>query len=412
MKNITIIIHFVFWFASASATATDKETAVVRLYLDMDFSNARSSSIAIEQGVQTALSEVENNLADFMVEIVKTNHRGNSRRSLDNLKDFLADDRALAVFAGLHSPPLLANRDFINQHGILVLNPWAAAASITRYPLKTNWIFRLSLDDTKAGQFLIHHNVVERGMHRPALLLEHTGWGRSTEKTMTKALSKYGLSSYAVFWFNWGIPQSAANIILRNIVQSGADSILLVANAPEAKTFVRAMLSLDQEQRLPIISHWGLTGGDFSKEIGPELRRQIDLTFVQTRFSFISHPEDAFGRQVLARAKARFPDTIRSASDIQAPTGFIHAYDLTRLLIAAVHKVGISGDIHQDRIRVRAALEQLDEPVRGLVKTYRKPFRPFDQHHPDAHEALTIKDLRMARYRDDNAIVLIENTLQ
>ncbi len=410
MRNTTISILFVCCFASASATVTDNDTAVVRLYLDMDFSNAGSSSIAIEQGVQTALSEVDNNLGDRRIEIVRKNHQGNSRRSLDNLRDFLADDKALAVFAGLHSPPLLANREFINRKGILVLDPWAAAAPITRYPSKTNWIFRLSLDDTKVGQFLVHHAVVERGLQRPALLLEHTGWGRSNEKTITQSLSEQGLRSYTVFWFNWGISQSAANIILRNVIQSGADSILLVANAPESKTFVRALLSLEANQRLPIISHWGLTGGDFSTEIGPVLRRQIDLSFVQTRFSFISHPEDAFGQQVLARAKARFPDSIRSADDIQAPTGFIHAYDMTRLLIAAVRRVGISGDIRKDRPRVRSALEQLDEPVKGLIKTYRRPFQSFDLAYPDAHEALTLKDLRMARYRDDNVIVLIKNS--
>lgn len=122
----------------------------------------------------------------------------------------------------------------------------------------------------------------------------------------------------------------------------------------------------------------------------------------------ISQPQDTFGQQVLASARKCFPGTIHSAKDSAAPAGFIHAYDLTRLLIAAVEKVRLSGDIIRDRAQVRAGLEQLDNPVRGLIKTYRRPFRPFDRNHPDAHEALSGKDLHMAHYQQDNTIVLLK----
>lgn len=397
-------------FSAVSISAlADGPRPVVRLYLDMDFSNAVSSSTAIAQGISTALSEVEHTVAGFKFELVKKDHRGSTRRSRANLADYLADDRALAVFAGLHSPPLLANRDFINQNKILVLNPWASAAQITRYPSEESWIFRLSVDDTKAGCFLAHYAIEERGLRHPALLLEQTGWGRSNAMHIRRALHELGVSTTTVAWFNWGIHERAARIILRDIVRAGADSILLVANAPEAKSIIRAMLALDAEERLPVISHWGLTGGDFAEAIGPKRRRGIDLTFLQTAFSFVSQPLDPFAQRVLAQARKLFPGTIRSAKDIRAPTGFIHAYDLTRLLIAAVSKVGLSGNILRDRCRVRAGLEQLDDPVRGLIKTYHKPFQAFDRDHPDAHEALTKKDLCMARYGEDNTIVLIQS---
>ena len=180
-----------------------------------------------------------------------------------------------------------------------------------------------------------------------------------------------------------------------------------MANAPEGKTFVKAMADLPKDQWRPICSHWGITGGDFAETIGPALLRDFDLTFIQTRFSFISTPDDPFGRAVFQRAKSLFPNAIRTSHDIKAPTGFIHAHDLTRLLIAAVEQVGLTGDIRADRRRVRDALEGLRNPVKGLIKTYRKPFSPYDASHPDAHEALSIEDFVMAQYGHHGEALLI-----
>lgn len=401
MKGLTLLLALL-WLLPASAERT------LHLYIDADFTGARASSRSIEQGIRTALSEVDQRIAGYPVELVLTDHRGNSGRSKLNLERYLNDKNALALYSGLHSPPLLANRELINTRGVLVLDPWAAAGPITRYPAEENWIFRLSVDDTKAGFVLAEHAVKKRGFKRPALLLENTGWGKSNQRTMGTSLESMQIAPPKVFWFNWNIKENAARIMLRQIAQSGADSILLVANAPEAKTLIRAAAALPEEQRLPFVSHWGLTGGDFFETIGRETLDKIDLAFIQTRFSFISQPEDPRGQRVLAQAAALFPNEIDRAADIKAPTGFIHAYDLTRILIAASEETQFSGDILEDRRRLRQALEQLKQPVSGLIKRYQKPFSRYSQDNPDAHEALGKEDFAMARYGANGEIQLLE----
>lgn len=379
---------------------------MLHIYLDADMTANSASGIAIKQGIETALAEVDWKLDGRPVELIVKDHQGNTVRSKKHLNDYLHDTRALVVFSGLHSPPLLAHREFINTSEILVLDPWAAAGSITRYPSKDNWIFRLSVDDTKAG-YVIADYALKKGYNRPALLLEDTGWGKSNEITMKAALEELGIASpAAVKWFNWNMRETGAGILLREILDAQADVIFLVANAPEGKTFATAMASLPPEKRLPICSHWGITGGDFATVIDSEMRSKIDISFIQTRFSFISCPDSEFGTKVLAGAQSLYPQTIRTAIDIDAPTGFIHAYDLTRILIAAVEQAGMTGDIHQDRRNIRIALENLERPVEGLIKTYKRPFGVFSEDNPDAHEALSVEDFIMARYRDDNGIVL------
>lgn len=384
------------------------ETGIIRLYLDADQTGARASGVSIEQGIRTALNEVGGQAAGYALELVVLDHRGNIRRSKRHLDQYLEDDRALAVFSGLHSPPLLAHRDFINENQILVLDPWAAAGPITRYPSPTNWIFRLSIDDSNAGVTIAKH-AVDRGFKKPGLLLEETGWGKSNEKTMMQALSDLGCGAVLVEWFKWGMGEAQARSLLRRMAEAGVDVIFFVGNTREGNNIAKAMVSLPPEMRLPICSHWGITGGDFPQVVDAGIREKLDLTFIQTAFSFISSPENERGKRVLIQARALFPDEIRDAADIRAPTGFIHAYDLTLLLVAAIEQQGLTGDVLEDRARIRSALEQLRDPVEGLVKTYQTPFSVFSEENPDAHEALGVEDYRMGYYGPAGEIILVDH---
>jgi len=400
-RSITLVC-----LLAIATSAVCRAEGSLSLYIDADRTGTKASGLAIEKGIRTALSEVDNRLGPHAVELKIRDHRGSSVRSRMHLDEYLKDDSALAVFSGLHSPPLLSNLNFINKKQALVLDPWAAAGPITRPKTEENWIFRLSVDDTKAGKVISNEAVLKEGFSKPYLLLEETGWGKSNLKTMTAALEALNIEPAGVHHFNWSLGENAARIALRKIVQSGADVIFLVANAPEGKTFVKAMLSLTPEERLPIRSHWGITGGDFPQEITKQQRAQIDLSFIQTRFSFINHGKRPRAKKVLQLAQTLFPEEITKAEDIKAPTGFIHSYDLTRILIAAVKQVKFTGDIVEDRKLVHHALENLEEPVVGLIKTYNKPFQKYSTETPDAHEALGEKDFVMGYYGNNDEIIL------
>ena len=375
-----------------------------KIILDADFTTTKAAGIAIKQGINTALSEKNYQISGYQFTVETKDHRGNSRRSKQHLKQYLADSHALVVFGGLHSPPLLANKKFINQQQILTLVPWAAAGPITRSAQAENWIFRLSIDDSNAGHF-IAKQAVAQGFKRPYLLLEDTGWGKSNENTMTKSLAKLGVSPVGIGWFNWGIKENQARIIIRSIINEKADVIFFVGNSPEGKVFANALLSLDH--RLAIRSHWGITGGDFEKVITAPKREKLDLQFIQTKFSYISTPETSFSRQVFKQAQQIDPSII-TAQDIKAPAGFIHAYDLTKILIAAIEQAGLTGDVKVDKLAIHRALEQLTQPVKGLIKEYRQPFSG-NHNDQNSHEALSAQDYGMASYGDANQIILHPN---
>ena len=376
------------------------------IYLDADFSGSTKSSLAIQQGITTALAEVNSEIQGIQFELVIKDHRANSLRSRRNLERFIEDEQALMVFSGLHSPPLLANKSFINDNKILLLDPWAAAGPITRSSSAQNWIFRLSIDDSNAGRF-ISKKAIAQGFKKPYLLLEDTGWGRSNEKTMTQALQESSIKPVGLSWFNWGEGSNHAKVLLRDIKASGADVIFFVGNSVEGVTFINAMAELPPSIHLPIRSHWGITGGDFTQKVPLAQREKIDLQFIQTNFSFMNDNLSTFAERVLALG-IKSNEGLKNKADIKAQTGFVHAYDLTKIVIAAIGQIELTGNKDQDKVLLHHALEHLVEPVQGLLKTYQRPFSPFSKHKLNAHEALNITDYSMGRYNSRDEVVLLK----
>ncbi len=383
---------------------------VLKIYLDADRTGTRASGISIEQGIRLALSEINFEIQGYKIELLIKDHRGSSRRSTLHLQEFVNDSDALTVFCGLHSPPVLANLNYINDQKILLMDPWAAAGPISRSTDSdgNNWIFRLSVDDTKAGEVITAHSVDNEGFRKPILLLEDTGWGRSNKSTMITALEERGLEPVDIIWFNWNIGENGARKILNDIYTLDADVIFLVANAPEGITFLKAMGERDSNVRVPIRSHWGITGGNFFEMLGPDLLvNEVDLQFIQTSYSFLSNNQTAFSKDIFYRTSSLFPE-IHSEIDIEAPCGFIHAYDLTKILISAINQIRLSENMEHNRVLLRMALENLTNSVQGLIKNYSKPFQIYSSDNDSAHEALGLDDFRMAQFASDGGIKLMD----
>lgn len=187
-------------------------------------------------------------------------------------------------------------------------------------------------------------------------------------------------------WYQWGDKTMLDKY--QTLRAAGAQAIAFVANDSEAVILCREIAALPPEQRLPIISHWGVTGGNFVNLVGQDLAK-VDFSVVQT-FSFYKADPDKV-RQVLAVSDRLFG--LSRIEQIESPVGVGHAYDLTHLVARAIELAGTV-----DRRAVRDALERVTH-YRGLVKTFEQPFTP------DNHDALGAEDVFMAAYRLDGAIV-------
>ncbi len=364
-----------------------ENTLYIGLDADMTLGSAPSGK-AIKRGMELAIDEINRRggVLGKILRIRVRDHGGVSARGVANIRAFADTDNLLAVMGGLHSPVALAELEAIHQERVIYLDPWASATRIVGNGYDPNYVFRLSVRDELAGPFLVDNAL--QGYGQVALLLENTGWGRSNHKAMSNALAAKGKTPVAVEWFNWGEQDMTPQ--LTRIERAGAEVILLVANAPEGVGVIKSLAR--RPDPLPVISHWGITGGYFWEQAGPELAR-ISLCFLQT-FSFL----DAQSDKARALTQKYLRDyTVESAANIVAPVGTAHAYDLIHLLAMAVEQAGSI-----EAPRVREALENLGD-YDGLVKRYRPAFTA------ERHEALDADSFILAQYNGLGHIVPIRD---
>jgi branched-chain amino acid transport system substrate-binding protein len=219
------------------------------------------------------------------------------------------------------------------------------------------------------------------------LLLTNTSWGRSNLQAAEKHFAaKASPRLVGTAWYNWQEKTLVDKYV--KLLDAGAQAIVLVANDDEAAVLVREVAALPAKRRIPIVSHWGVTGGRFAQQAGEALT-QVDFSVVQT-FSFFQARPAALARFIATAQKVA---GIRRVDDIESPVGVAHAYDMTHILAKAINLAGSA-----DRSAVRNALEKLPSH-KGLIRDYAPPFTA------QRHEALDKSQLLMARYRADGVLV-------
>lgn len=366
------------------------EPTPVRVGLDAEFGLDHSTSAqAVELGLRTAIGEINRAggvLGGRPVELVTRDHRSIPARGIRNVEEFARMPELVAVFGGRFSPVVIEELPTLKATKTLFLAVWSSADAIVDNGMKPNYVYRLSLRDSLAMPKLLS-TARKRGLPKVGLLLTNTSWGRSNLAAAEKfAAGNQDMKIVQTAWYNWRDQTLVAQYqALRN---AGAQAIVLVANDDEAAVLVREVAALPKAQRIPILSHWGVTGGEFTRQAGPALN-QVDFSVIQT-FSFFNANRAQLARFMTNLAAV---SPIRKIEDIHGPVGVAHAYDLMHILAKAINLAGST-----DRKAVRQALEKVREH-RGLVKNYAPPFTPT------RHEALGVNELLIARYRADGVLV-------
>lgn len=377
-----------FWL-SCVALAADP----VFVGLDAEFGHKTSTSAqAIQQGIEIAMDEINKAggvLGGRPLKLITRDNRSVTAIGLDNLRELAQLPDLVAVFGGKFSPIYIESLPLVHELGLPLLDPWGSADGITDHQFRPSYTFRLSIKDEWASVALIRFALKQHKATRLGVLLPNTAWGRSNKAALDRAATNSPVSIVAHRWYNWGDNSLLEDYL--SLKAAGAQAIVLIANEVEGAVLVRDIASLPRAQRLPVVSHWGVTGGEFARLSGAALN-QVDFAVIQS-FSFVGQDTPA-ARRVLDVLRRKHG--VGSARDVKSPVGIAHAYDLTHLLARAIQKAGST-----ERRRVRDALEQLG-PYNGLVGKYPVPFTR------DRHDALSPANIFFARYTAADQLLPIE----
>lgn len=373
---------------AAQGTARS-ETGKVYIGLNVEIGHVTSTSDdAILQGMQIAVDEVNRAggvLGGRKLEVIVRDNRAVPARAAAHYKELAETKDLVAVFCGKFSSAVVEALPLIHEKEVLLLDPWAANDKIVENGFTPNYAFRLSLKDSWAVPAMMGF-AKKRGISKVGLLLINTSWGRNNNEVLKKyAAANPGFSIVDTQWFNYG-----DNTLLpayRSMRKAGAQAVVYIGVEQEGAVLVKDIASLPAGERLPVISHWSVAGGDFPKLAGPALE-MVDLAFVQT---YELHADKGKRvQQILPVATRLFG--MKSFAEVTSPCGLGHAYDLTKILAMAIEKAGTT-----DRKKVRNALENLGR-YDGLIRVYDPPFTPT------RHEALSSENVFMARYGKDGLI--------
>lgn len=338
-----------------------------------------ASGEAIQRGMLVAINEVnrEGGALGRPLAVVARDIQNDKAAGVEALRELVREHSIVTVFGGIYSPVMLAQLDAIHELRIPLINPWGSVTAITKNGRNPNYAFRVSVSDEYADEFLARYVLEVVGARRPAIIADTTAWGDSNVAGLTEWLARLGAVPAGIERFDQGDTNMSRQ--LNRLQTAGADALLMVANAPEGAAIARGMATLGW--RVPVVSHWGISGGRFVELAGVE---NADGVLTLQTYSFWG-PLSAKGEAVLRAYHARFGT--RRVEEVLAPVGVAHGYDGIHLLAQAIKQAGST-----EGPKVRGSLERL-QPYDGLVKRYAPPFTP------ERHDALQAEDYMMAVWK-------------
>jgi branched-chain amino acid transport system substrate-binding protein len=344
---------------------------------------------AIERGIRAAMEEVNAQggvLGGRPLKLLTSDNQGVSARARDNYLEHAARPGVIAVFGGKFSPVIVETVPEAQKARVPLVSVWGSADQITEHGQRPSYVFRLSLKDSWGVEALLQRTRQAHKAQRICAVLPNTAWGRSGHAVISARAAPLGLSVVATRWYNWG--DKAFAEVVDACRAAAAQAMLLVANEAEAALILKEIAQRPAAERLPVVSHWGVTGGVLHELAGDALDK-VDLQVIQT-FTFVGNERPRARRLAEWLMKE---GGHASPKDIVSPVGSAHAYDMTHLLARAVDQArSTQGEA------VRQALEKLP-PFDGAVRRYAPAFAP------DRHDALGPQQVLFVRIERSGALV-------
>ncbi|MEB3210080.1 MAG: ABC transporter substrate-binding protein, partial [Leptolyngbyaceae bacterium] len=319
------------------------------------------SGESITRGLTIALEEINANggvMGGRPLELIIRDDESTPAKGVAAARELIEQENVAVVFGGLDSPVSLAMLDVVHELEVPYMGVWAAATGITRNDFDPNYAFRVSANDNIVDRFLTKYVKETYDVSKVGLVLINNPWGESNEQGFKEWAPEYDLEIVGIEKFNDGDTDISSQ--LSRLKDGGAEALLMVANAAPGAQAMKSLVRINWD--VPVISHWGISGGRFPELAGQEAADKV--VFVQT-YSFFGE-QSPVGEKVLTALQERYG--LEEPGDILAPVGIANSYDAMHLVALALETAGAT-----DGPTLREAFYNIPT-FEGLIKTYEKPF--------------------------------------
>ncbi|MGJ7610213.1 MULTISPECIES: ABC transporter substrate-binding protein [unclassified Variovorax] len=351
---------------SAAAFAADP----IKIGVDGPYTGGSSSmGVSMRDGVRLAAEEINKSggVLGRQIQLIERDDEAKNERGVQIAQEFVNKEKVVAAVGYINTGVALASQRFFQEAKIPVLNNVATGSVITHQFDKDpeNYVFRNAAHDSIQAPMIVEEAIVRRGYKKVAILADSTNYGQLGREDLERALKNKGITPVAVEKFNIKDVDMTAQLLKSK--EAGAEAVLTYGIGPELAQIANGMTKLGW--KVPIVGSWTLAMANFIDNAGPGGDgARMPQTFIQEP---TTPKRKAFIEAFVAKFK---PKNNRMDSPVSAAQG----YDSIYLLAAAIKQAGST-----DGPKIKAALEDLQAPVEGVVTTYNKPFSKTD------HDAIT-----------------------
>jgi branched-chain amino acid transport system substrate-binding protein len=345
-----------------------------------------SMGVSMRDGVRLAIGEINKagGVMGRQLQLVERDDEAKNDVGVQIAQELINKENVVATMGFINTGVALASQRFYQEAEIPVINNVATGTVITKQFPKDNFIFRMSANDAIQSGMIVDEAITNRGFKAPAILADSTNYGQLGREDLEKALAAKGVKPVTIEKFNIGDTDMTSQLLRAKA--ANADVILTYGIGPELAQIANGMGKLGW--KLPMIGSWTLSMSTFIDNAGANGEGAVmPQTFIQAP----STPK----RKAFIEAYQAAYKVDRIASPISAAQG----YDGTYLLAAAIAQAKST-----DGPKIKAALEDLQTKVEGVVTIYDKPFTATD------HESITgnipvfglVKGGRVVAEREDD----------
>jgi len=391
MKKILITMLFLC-MAAAPAFAAD----TIKIAITGPFSGGSAPmGSSMRDGAKLAIAEINAaggvSVGDkkMLFEVIERDDEAKNERGALIGQELASMSDLSGVIGSVNTGVVLAGDRHLQEKGITkIICPAAGSASMTQWSkagVKDLSIFRFAAHDGIQSAMVVEE-AINRNFTKVAVFYDSTNYGVSGRDDMLEQIKKQGskLEVVANEKFNIGDKDMTAQLLRAK--SGGAQAILIWGIGPELAAVSNGMAKMDM--KIPLIGGWPLSMSNYIDNAG---KNGNGTLMPQT---FIEEPITPKAKSFI-EAYHKAYNVTRIASPVSAAQG----YDAAYIFAAAVKQAG-STDTH----KIKEALEDLKEPVEGVIATWKKPYTKWDPANVETHEAFRRENAVMGMVQDGHVV--------
>ncbi len=351
--------------------------------------------VSVRDGAKLAVAEInakggiEVGGKKLKIEVIERDDEAKNDRGALIAQELASMDDLSGVIGTANTGVVLAGDKYLQEKGITkIITPAAGSASMTQWVkagVSDLSIFRFAADDGLQAQAVVAE-AIKRGFTKVAIFHDTTNYGVSGRDDLLNQIKLQGakLEVVTIEKFNIGDKDMTAQLLKAK--NGGAQAVLIWAIGPEMAAVANDMEKLGMH--LPLVGGWTLCMSNFIDNAG---KNGNGAVMPQT---FIEDP-------ITPRAK-KFIDAYHKAyhvDRIPSPMSAAQGYDAVMIFAAAVKQANST-----DTRKIKEALENLKEPVKGVIADWKHPFSKWNPADENTHEAFRTHNVVMGMVKDGRVV--------